>query len=307
MGRSQVLLSQHRSRDGDTSYLSSTESVAAKLRGTGVKMVARYNDLMGGWPYVWKGVDDWVGKVDSATRSIQKYKGVLHSVAPLIEPDNKLGPQAGSPFMTDPRVPGDTYDAKVEWLWTETVRRIRAIDPSVKVMSPNYEHNNPWEAADRQPRMRAFLVNAKNTGTLPDIIGWHSLGPSPGDVPESLTRYYRPLEKELGISPRPVMIEEYGPGDGEFEGVPGNHDQALGRVRPLRGRLRGHGHLHQFRAAREHPAPYLGRAAAQRWLVHHELVPRDAGDPARRQPLGHPPLPGVRPTAWPRGTRSRAR
>ncbi|MFB7653449.1 MULTISPECIES: CBM35 domain-containing protein [unclassified Streptomyces] len=218
---SQVLLAQHQSRDGDTSYPSSTESVAAKLRGTGVKMVGRYNDLMGGWPYVWKGIDDWMGKVDSATRSIQKYKDVLHSVAPLNEPDNKLGPHAGSPFMTDPRVPGATYDAKVNWLWTETVRRIRMIDPTVKVMGPNYEHYNPWESPDRQPRMRDFLINAKNTGTLPDIIGWHSLGPSPGDVPEALTRYYRPLERELNISPRPVMIEEYGPGNGEFEGVPG--------------------------------------------------------------------------------------
>ncbi|MFC8226501.1 CBM35 domain-containing protein [Streptomyces sp. NPDC057287] len=218
---SQVLLSQHQSLDGDTSYPSSTEAVAGRLRGTGVKMVARYNDLMGGWPYVWKGVDDWMGKVDSATRSVQKYKDVLHSVAPLNEPDNKLGPQADSPFMTDPRVRGATYDAKVNWLWTETVRRIRATDPTLKVMGPNYEHYNPWESADRQPRMRDFLVNAKNNGTLPDIIGWHSLGPSPGDVPESLTRFYRPLERELGISPRPVMIEEYGPGNGEFEGVPG--------------------------------------------------------------------------------------
>ncbi|MGW2477349.1 CBM35 domain-containing protein [Streptomyces sp. NPDC001665] len=217
----QVLLAQHQSMDGDTSYPSSTESVAAKLRGTGVKMVGRYNDLMGGWPYVWKGIDDWNGKVDSATRSIQKYKDVLSAVAPLNEPDNKLGTQPDSPFMTDPRVPGATYDAKVNWLWTQTVRRIRAIDGSVKIMGPNYEHYNPWESPDRQPRMRDFLVNAKNTGTLPDIIGWHSLGPSPGDVPETLTRYYRPLEQELGISPRPVMIEEYGPGNGEFEGVPG--------------------------------------------------------------------------------------
>ncbi|MFF3171878.1 CBM35 domain-containing protein [Streptomyces sp. NPDC057900] len=217
----QVLLAQHQSPDGDISYPSSTESVAGKLRGTGVKMVGRYNDLMGGWPYVWKGVDDWMGKVDSATRSIQKYKDVLAAVAPLNEPDNKLGPRADSPFMTDPRVPGATYDAKVNWLWTATVRRIRTLDTTVKIMGPNYEHYNPWESADRQPRMRDFLVNAKDTGTLPDIIGWHSLGPSPGDVPESLTRYYRPLEKELGISPRPVMIEEYGPGNGEFEGVPG--------------------------------------------------------------------------------------
>lgn len=101
----QLLLAQHQSMDGDTSYPSSTESVATKLRGTGVRMVGRYNDLMGGWPYVWKGVDDWMGKVDSATRSIQKYKDVLSAVAPLSEPDNKLGTQPDRPFMTDPRGP----------------------------------------------------------------------------------------------------------------------------------------------------------------------------------------------------------
>ncbi|MFJ5774266.1 hypothetical protein [Streptomyces sp. NPDC093094] len=67
--------------------------------------------------------------------------------------------------------------------------------------------------------MRSFLVDARNTGTLPDVIGRHS--PGPGGVPESLTRFHRPLERELGISPRPVVIEEYGPGDGESEGVPG--------------------------------------------------------------------------------------
>ncbi|MER7930782.1 MULTISPECIES: CBM35 domain-containing protein [unclassified Streptomyces] len=221
--QTQNLLAQHASRDGDTSYPTSTETVAGKLAGTGVRMIVRYNDLMGGWPYVWKGMDDWLSQVDSATRSIQHYRSQVYAVAPLNEPDNKLGTSAGSPFMTDPRVQGGTYDDKVNWLWTQTVRRIRSIDPALRVMGPNYEHYNPWEAADRQPRMRAFLVNAMNTGTVPDLVGWHSLGPSPGDVPESLTRYYRPLERELGLpgAPKPVVVEEYGPGSGDFEGVPG--------------------------------------------------------------------------------------
>ncbi|MEE4543346.1 CBM35 domain-containing protein [Streptomyces sp. V4-01] len=221
--QSQNLLAQHASADGDTSYPTSAETVSGKLAGTGVRMIVRYNDLMGGWPYVWKGLADWYGKVDSATRSVGRYRAEVYAVAPLNEPDNKLGTSASGPFMTDPQVPGGSYDERVNWLWTQTVRRIRAIDPTLPVMGPNYEHYNPWESADRQPRMRAFLVNAISTGTVPDVIGWHSLGPSPGDVPESLTHYYRPLEQELRLpgAPKPVAIEEYGPGSGDFEGVPG--------------------------------------------------------------------------------------
>ncbi|MBU2666363.1 carbohydrate-binding protein [Actinoplanes bogorensis] len=215
---SQLWLSQHASADGDASYPTSTEAVASKLNGTGVRMIVRYNDLMGGWPYQWKGTADWFAKVDSATRSIQKYRDLVLAVAPFNEPDNKL--QGG--FAQDPNVPGASYDEKFRWLWTQTFRRIRAIDAQVKIMGPNFEHYRPWEP-DLQARMRAFLSNAVATGTTPNMIGWHSLGASPGDVPEGLSRYYRPLENELGVPgrPLPVVIEEYGPGTGDFEGVPG--------------------------------------------------------------------------------------
>ncbi|WP_432102096.1 CBM35 domain-containing protein [Streptomyces sp. bgisy091] len=217
--RSQTSLAQHQSPDGDASFPTNTEAVAAKLDGTGVRMVARFNDMMGGWPYEWKSLDDWLTKVASGTRSIQKYRNLVYAVAPLNEPDNKLQ----GAFMNDPALPAGSYDSKVNYVWTRSVRAIRAIDPTVPVMGPNYEHYNPWESADRQPRMRDFLRNAIDTGTVPDMIGWHSLGPSPGDVPETLTKYYRPLEKELGVpgAPLPVVVEEYGPGSDDFEGVPG--------------------------------------------------------------------------------------
>jgi hypothetical protein len=213
-----VSLSQHQSAQGDASYPSSTEAVVAKMRASGVKMVGRYNDLMGGWPYQWKGLNDWYAKVDSATRGIQSYKDVLYAVAPFNEPDNKL--QGG--FANDAAVPGANYDQKFFWLWTQTFRRIRAIDPNIPIMGPNFEHYRPWEAP-LQERMRGFLANAVATGTSPNLIGWHSLGASPGDVPEALTRYYRPLENQFNVPnrPLPVVIEEYGPGTGDFEGVPG--------------------------------------------------------------------------------------
>ncbi|MGI5183338.1 CBM35 domain-containing protein [Dactylosporangium sp. CA-152071] len=92
------------------------------------------------------------------------------------------------------------------------------------------KHRTTWEfylgwQPELQTKMRNFLVNARNTGTVPNMIGWHNLGPSPGDVPETLSRYYRPLENELGIPgrPLPVVIEEHGSGGAkDFEGVPGS-------------------------------------------------------------------------------------
>ncbi|GAA5021366.1 CBM35 domain-containing protein [Kitasatospora paranensis] len=219
VAQSQVFLSQHQSLAGDAHYPTSTEAVTGTLQGTGVRMIARFNDMMGGWPYQWTSMDQWLDQVRSGMRSLAAYRSQIYAVAPLNEPDNKLQ----GAFMTDPGLPAGSYDDKVNYLWTQTVRTIRSIDPGVPVMGPDYEHYNPWESADRQPRMRAFLVNAINTGTVPDVIGWHSLGPSPGDVPASLTSYYRPLEQELHLpgAPKPIAIEEYGPGSGDFEGVPG--------------------------------------------------------------------------------------
>ncbi len=65
--------------------------------------------------------------------------------------------------------------------------------------------------------MSTFLTDAKASGTLPDIVSWHELQGS-----QSIAAHvaaYRALEASLGISPRPISIEEYGT-TGEI-GVPG--------------------------------------------------------------------------------------
>jgi hypothetical protein len=201
-----------------------TTSVLPVVRGTGIKMIARFNDLMGGNPwYQWGGLTAWLQRVDGATQLIQSYKDLLYAVAPFNEPDNKL-----HGLENDASVPGATYDAKFNYLWTQTVQHIRAIDATVPIMGPNYEFYLPWKA-DQQQRMHDFLANAIATGTTPTLIGWHNLGPSPGDVPEAL-KYYRPLETQLAVPGRPlrVVVEEYGPQTnapsdtpGNFEGVPG--------------------------------------------------------------------------------------
>ena len=55
--------------------------------------------------------------------------------------------------------------------------------------------------------MQSFLQNAVATNTVPDIISWHELQSSSkiaGDI-ATVTG----IEKSLGISPRPIAIEEY--------------------------------------------------------------------------------------------------
>lgn len=234
-----LTVSASQGRPGENgSNLFSTERVAPLIRGKGIKMICRFNDLLYNFaPYQWDGLAVWDSRVDAATRAVsQNYKDVVLCIAPFNEPDNKFGVESSRPFMTDTALPAGNYDDKVNWLWTRTVRRIRAIDGTIPIMGPNWENYRPWErnGAD-QTRMRNFLSNAIATSTVPDYIGWHSLGASPGDMPLAITDYYRPLENELQLPGRPKQLinEEYGGSQnyvydpvyktytGDFEGVPG--------------------------------------------------------------------------------------
>ncbi len=217
----QMQTSQWQSRIGENGrVVMSIEASLEVARASKSKMLCRFNDLLYGWPYNWKSLEEWRAQVEQAMGNVKSYTDVVYAIAPFNEPDNKF---LGA-FMTDPAIQGSNYDARVNWLWTYTVRLIRSHNTGLKILGPNYEHYRPWDAArGDQTRMRNFLVNAINTNTVPEIMGWHSLGPSPGDVPEALNKYYRPLETELNVPgrPLPIAIEEFGPGTGDFEGVPG--------------------------------------------------------------------------------------
>lgn len=213
----------------------STEAVAPLIRGTGTRLMCRFNDLLNGFsPYTWPGYNQWISAVTASTHNIQSYKDVVYGIEVFNEPDNEFNSSA---FMNDPLVLGNTYDAKVNYLWVKTVQAIRAIDKTTPIMGPNYEYYRPSQTSrygqlvNDQARMTAFLQNAIATGTVPSIIGWHSLSegpgdyssPYPGDVPASLA-VYRALEAQLNLPgrPLPVSIDEYGPNTGDFEGVPGS-------------------------------------------------------------------------------------
>ncbi len=200
----------------------STDSIAPLIRGKGIRLMCRLNDLLPGFPYAWNGLAYWDQQVTAAIHDItDNYQDVVYAVEVLNEPDAQLNNTA---FNSDPMVQGSTYNARINWLWTHTVQEIRAINPTLKVMGPNYLNYLPATNGADQQKMQDFLTNAIQTGTSPDVIGWHSLlTPEPSDIGKSLSNY-RTLESQLSVpnAPLPVSIDEYGVNDGTFEGVPGH-------------------------------------------------------------------------------------
>src|SRR3954452_18911439 len=86
-----------------------------------------------------------------------------------------------------------------EEFWTKTFRQVRSIDPSKPIQGPSF--------SDNISDMRNFLQNAVATNTVPDVLAWHELISSSkiaGDVAA-----VQSIEDQLGISRRPIAIEEY--------------------------------------------------------------------------------------------------
>ena len=92
--------------------------------------------------------------------------------------------------------------------WKQAVTYIRTHHPGARVMGMN-------DATFRHRNYTDFLTFARDNDVLPDITSWHqlpsdSLDPASGNYFRTTYRTYRELERELGISPRPININEYG-------------------------------------------------------------------------------------------------
>jgi hypothetical protein len=55
--------------------------------------------------------------------------------------------------------------------------------------------------------MQSFLSYAQANNALPDIVSWHELGGASSIAADVAA--YRAMEASLGITPRPIVIEEY--------------------------------------------------------------------------------------------------
>jgi hypothetical protein len=166
-------------------------SVVAPLAvGVGAKLVNRMVDYYAGWPYQFSW-STWTPFVTSQINAMKaaSYYSSISAYEPWNEADNTW----------------DTANGTFNDFWVTTYRQIRALDPTKPIQGPSFSDNISGNS--RAPSMQAFLQNAKDTNTLPDIIAWHELiraSKIEGDV-----NTVKSIMSNLGISSRPFAIEEY--------------------------------------------------------------------------------------------------
>ncbi|MEV6793516.1 RICIN domain-containing protein [Streptomyces sp. NPDC051320] len=160
--------------------------VAPKAARAGAKVVVRMPDWYPNFPYKWVSWSDWLSAVDTQVASVKSSGATNVSAYELWnEPD-----------WTWDTAHAGAFDAG----WARTYKEVRAKDSSTPIQGPSYSAwNQGW--------MSQFLTDAKAGGTVPGIIAWHELQGSK-DIAAHVAAY-RSLESSLGISPRPIAIEEY--------------------------------------------------------------------------------------------------
>ncbi|GAB3960117.1 hypothetical protein GCM10029978_008570 [Actinoallomurus acanthiterrae] len=158
-------------------------TVAPEAAQAGAKVVDRLSDIYAGWPYQFSW-NNWFTLVDQQIAQV-KASGITNLAAYALwnEADGTWSSSNGT----------------FEDFWTRTYREVRSKDATTPIQGPSF--------SDNISDMQNFLKNAVATNTVPDILAWHELSNSAkiaGDVANVTT-----IEKNLGISPRPIAIEEY--------------------------------------------------------------------------------------------------
>ena len=171
--------------NGETKPVGDALVVAPTAQRADATVTIRMPDTFPEFPYMYRGDSDWLGRVDAMLKAtVAANPPNIYAYEIWNEPDWT--------WKT-----GD-FDA----FWATTFKAIRALDTERRIMGPSL---SKWDEA----WMRRFLTAAKASGTLPQIVSWHELDPTVANDLEEHFAAYRALEKELGIDPLPVSINEY--------------------------------------------------------------------------------------------------
>jgi hypothetical protein len=171
--------------------------VAARLAPLGATVTIRLADWFPGF-YSFTTLDDWFGKL-ATTVAAKKAANLTNIYAYEIwnEPNGTYGDRSAASFND---------------FWRQSFVKLRQLDPGAKITGPSIS----WYD---EGFLRPFLTYAKSNNCLPDIVGWHE---GTGINIEGDVQRYRSLEKELGIGPLPITMNEYsGAGWAKDEGRPG--------------------------------------------------------------------------------------
>jgi len=171
--------------------------VAGLVAPTGGLVTIRLADWFKGF-YTFTSMTDWLDKIGQ-TVTRKKTAGLTNIYAYEIwnEPNGTYA--SSNPLSFNE-------------FWRQTFVDLRKLDPSVKITGPSLSYYN-------EAYLKDFLSFCKTNSCLPDIVGWHELG---GGNFTGTLQSYRALEKQLGIGPLPISINEYsGAAHIDVEGQPG--------------------------------------------------------------------------------------
>ena len=179
--------------------------VAARLAPLGASVTVRLADWLPGW-YAFTSMTDWLDKISTTINAKKAAKLTNVYAYELWNEPNGSWTNGGDTNA----VPGGTKTLSFNAFWKQTYDKVRQLDSAVKITGPSISYMDPTF-------INGFLTYCKANGCLPDIIGWHEGMNIEGDVAA-----YRNLEKQLGVGPLPITINEYsGSGRANDEGRPG--------------------------------------------------------------------------------------
>lgn len=162
--------------------------IAPQADRVGAAQYIRMPDIYPNFPYQWVSWADWLSKVDTMVTARLNATNVSNVVGWEIwnEPDWTWNTSAAGSFNEG---------------WVRTYRQIRARDTLTPIVGPG--------TAGWQPSyMQSFLTHAKANNALPDVVVWHELNHTSASIAANVAAYRR-MEASLGISPRPISINEY--------------------------------------------------------------------------------------------------
>ena len=172
-------------------------AVAGRVAPLGAKVSIRLADWFKGF-YTFTTMADWFDKIgQTVTRKQASGLTNFYGYEIWNEPQGTYASTNPLPFNQ---------------FWMQTFVKLRSLDPTAKLIGPSI-------AGYDDTYLNNFLSFCKTNSCLPDIISWHELAGQnlTGDL-----QSYRALEKQLGIGPLPISINEYsGAGDIDVEGQPG--------------------------------------------------------------------------------------
>jgi len=173
--------------------------VAQRFANTpiGTKVQIRLADWFSGW-YSFTNMTDWFNKMTTTVNAV-KSAGLTNIYG------YEIWNEANGTWHNSNGITFNDF-------YSQSQAKLKSLDPTAKAIGPSwagYDHN----------ALSDFLTYQKNHNTLPDVMCWHDLF-TPNLT--STIQDYRALEKNLGISPRPIVMNEYSQSSSGDEGVPGS-------------------------------------------------------------------------------------